>query len=549
MNVNKKLLRYTTIPAFIMTFLLSCHKLNVPITTELTPDVYPQDSASFISASGPVYVALRGNYAVEYFFMQTLSTDEAIMPARGGNWYDGGQNMEMHYHTYTPANGYVTGNWGWMSAIIGAANQTISILSKTMPAGASKNTSLAEIKMVRALAYFFMMDNYGGVPIDTVYGDFTPRAKADRATVFNFIESEVNAALPYLSPVVGKATYGRANIYTAYALLAKLYLNAEYYTGTKRYDDCIAACDKIINVNAYSLQPRSTYLRMFYPDNGPQIGEFIFAIPYDPNFDNGNWGFRGVNIHSRYDVPRSMGQVAAGAGYNYFNIPFTPGAPESTIPSFYAYFYDPGDIRNGQWLHDLQYLPDGVTKLQISTTYAGYDAITYAGNNNPYTYQLNLTPDVILRNTNLPFDCGNDEVAWNMGYRDIKFYPDATSSSRNQNNDIPVFRYADILMMKAEAILRGGAATGGATALSLVNQLRAERTTSPAWTNITLDSVYNERCREFTQENWHRNDMIRYGKYEGTWGFKTDADVKRRIFPIPNTALQLNPKLKQNDGY
>jgi hypothetical protein len=244
-----------------------------------------------------------------------------------------------------------------------------------------------------------------------------------------------------------------------------------------------------------------------------------------------------------------MGQVAAGAGYNYFNIPFTPGAPESTIPSFYAYFYDAGDIRNGQWLHDLQYLPNGTTPLTITTTRAGYDAIAYQGDATPYTYQLNLTPDVILRNTNLPFDCGNDEVAWNMGYRDIKFYPDATSSSRNQNNDIPVFRYSDILLMKAEAILRGGTATGGATALSLVNQLRAERTTSPAWTNITLDSVYNERCREFTQENWHRNDMIRFGKYEGSWGFKTDADVNHRVFPIPNTALQLNPKLKQNDGY
>lgn len=550
MNVNiKSILKYIMVPAFISTMLFSCHKLNVPITTELTPEVFPQDSASYISASGPVYVALRGNYAVEYYFMQTLSTDEAIMPARGGNWYDGGQNMEMHYHTYTPANGYVTGNWGWCSAIIGAANQTLSILGKTMPDGASKDTSLAEIKMIRALAYFFMMDSYGGVPIDTVYGDFTPRAKADRPALFTFIENEVLAALPFLRSKVGIATYGRANTYTAYALLAKMYLNAEYYTGTKRYEDCITACDKIINAHVYSLQPRNNYLRMFYPDNGPQIPEFIFAIPYDPNFDNGNWGFRCVNIHSRYDVPRSMGQVAAGGGFNYFNIPFTPGAPESTIPSFYAYFYDAGDIRNGQWLHGLQYLPNSATPLTITTTKAGYDAMANAGNNSPYTYQLDLTPDVVLRNTNLPFDCGNDEVAWNMGYRDIKFYPDATSSSRNQNNDIPVFRYADILLMKAEAILRGGTPTGGATALSLANELRAERTTSSAWSNITLDSVYNERCREFTQENWHRNDMIRFGKFEGAWGFKTNSETYRRVFPIPNTAIQLNPKLKQNDGY
>lgn len=547
--MQKKILRYITIPALLIAALSSCHKLNVPITTELTPDVYPQDSASFITASGPAYVALRGNYAVEYFFMQTLSTDEAIMPARGTNWYDGGQNMEMHYHTYTPANGYVTGNWNWMSSIIGAANQTISILGKTMPDGATKSTYLAEMKMLRALAYFFMMDNYGGVPIDTVYGDFTPRAKADRATVFNFIEREIKAALPDLSSTVSVATYGRPTRYMAYALLAKMYLNAEVYTGTKRYDDCIAACDNIISANVYSLQPMSTYLKMFYPDNGPQIPEFIFAIPYDPNFDNGNWGFRGVNIHSRYDVPRSMGKVAAGGGYNFFNLPFTPGAPESTIPSFYKYFYDAGDVRNKQWLHDLQYLPDGVTPLKITTTRGGYDAFNWKGDTTSYTYQLNLTPDVVLRLSVSAFDCGNDEIAWNMGYRDIKFYPDATSSSRNQNNDIPVFRYTDILMMKAEAIYRGGTATGGTDALTLMNQVRAQRTTSPVWTSLALDSIYNERCREFTQENWHRNDMIRFGKYEGSWGFKTDADAKHRVFPIPNTALQLNPKLKQNDGY
>jgi hypothetical protein len=114
---------------------------------------------------------------------------------------------------------------------------------------------------------------------------------------------------------------------------------------------------------------------------------------------------------------------------------------------------------------------------------------------------------------------------------------------------VPVFRYSDILLMKAEAILRGGTATLGQTALTLANQLRAERTTSAAWSNITLDSVYNERSREFAWEGWHRNDMIRFGKFEGSWGFKTDADVNHRIYPIPTVALQLNPALKQNTGY
>jgi hypothetical protein len=551
--MKKKFLKYIVCPALFMLVISSCHKLNVPITTELTPDVYPQDSASYVTASGPVYVVLRGNYGVEFFFQQTLSTDEAIMPARGGNWYDGAQNQQMHYHTYNADNNYVTSNWNWLETIIGVANQALSIIGSTEPAGATKSTRLAEIKMMRDLAYFWMMDNYGGAPIDTVYGDFTARAKASRADLFNFIESDVKANIPYLSAATGVSTYGRANKYTAYALLAKMYLNADVYTGSARYDDCIAACDNVINSGLYSLASITNSLAMFYPTNGPTSPgseqEFIFAIPYDPNFNNGSWPFRGVNIHSRYDVPRSMGHVAAGGGNNFFDLTWTPSAPESTIPSFYSYFYDPNDARNAQWLTGLQYQRDGVTPIDITTTYSSYDAIANAGNNNPYTYQLNLTPNVVLRQSVAAFDCGNDEVAWNMGYRCIKFYPDSTSANRNQNNDIPVFRYADIILMKAEAILRGGAATGGATALSLANSLRANRTTSPAWTNISLDSIYNERCREFTQENWHRNDMIRFGLYENSWGFKTDADAGHRIFPIPSTALTLNPALTQNTGY
>jgi starch-binding outer membrane protein, SusD/RagB family len=103
--------------------------------------------------------------------------------------------------------------------------------------------------------------------------------------------------------------------------------------------------------------------------------------------------------------------------------------------------------------------------------------------------------------------------------------------------------------MKSEAILRGGGATLGQTALSLANDLRSKRTTSAAWSNITLDSIYNERAREFAWEAWHRNDMIRFGKYEGKWGFKTNAEAYRRIFAIPTNAFATNPKLTQNPGY
>lgn len=538
----KKILKYITLPALLIGALTSCHKLDVPITTELTPSVFPQDSAQFAQASGPVYVALRGDYSLTWWFLQTLSTDEAILPARGGNWYDGQNYMMLHYHSWTKDHGWTNGGWSWISRIIGTSNQALSILGQTEPDGSYKQKNLAEIKMVRAIAYFMMMDLYGNVPIDTVYGDFTPHANVPRAQVFSFIENEVNACIPYLSTETGSSTYGRPTQWTAYALLAKMYLNSEYYTGTARYDDCIAACDKIISSGKFAIEPMSTYLRMFYPDNGPQMKEFIFAIPYDPTYSNGSMPVNGYMYHSRYDLPRSE--------QARFSLPFKPSAPESTLPEFYAYFNDPNDIRDNQWLTGLQYMSDGTTPVTVTTTKQGYDQF-YSGSDgsSSYTYQVDLTPDIILRQDPSLFDCGNDEIAWNMGYRNIKFYPDATSTNRNQHNDVPMFRYSDIILEKAEAILRGGAPTMSQTALSLVNDLRANRTTSAAWTNVTLDSIYNERCREFAWEAWHRNDMIRFGKYEGSWGFKTDSDPNHRIFPIPTTAMQLNPALVQNDGY
>ena len=548
----KKIFVYLMTLVAVSGSVMSCHKIEVPISTELTPSIFPQDTNQFIQASGPAYVALRGNWSTEYFFQQCYSTDEGIMEARGGNWFDGAQNQQMHYHSWTKDNGYVNGNWVWLATIIGTVNQTVYTLQQAEPAGDYKNTNLAELKMVRDLAYFMMMDNYGNVPLDTVYGDFKPHTNVPRAQVFSWLEGDIKAQIPFLSTRVDAYTYGRPTVYLAYALLAKMYINAEYYTGTPRYNDCIAACDFIINSGKYNLATIANYLQMFYPTNGPTSpgskDEFIFAIPFDAT-SSGFLG-RSANYKARYDVPRSMGQVAAGAGYNFFNIPYTPGGPASTLPEFYANFNDAGDIRNKQWLTGLQYRPDGVTPITVTTTNLGYDQF-YSGPSPsaPYTYQVNLTPNIVLRQSPASFDAGNDEIAWNMGYRNIKFYPDATSLSRNQNNDEPVFRYADIILMKAEAILRGGAATGGATALSLVNQLRAARTTAAPLSSVDLPFIYAERSREFAWEGWHRNDVIRFGKYEGTWGFKTDASTYKRIFPIPTSAFAVNPALVQNPGY
>ncbi|TBO41019.1 RagB/SusD family nutrient uptake outer membrane protein [Pedobacter kyonggii] len=530
----KNLIKYIAGTALSLSLLTSCHKLDLKVETQLTPETFPQTDQHFIQLTGQVYVQLRQNWSTDYFFLQSLSTDEAIMPARGGNWYDGGVYEMHHKHTWNKDNGHVNSGWGWLSATISKANQTLFLL-KDASESTGKTVAVAEVRATRALAFFMMMDLWGNIPVVTTFGQTTPPETKSRQEVFNFIEAELKEVLPNLSSATGTATYGRPNKYTAYAILAKMYLNAEVYINTPKYNEAVAMCDAIMTATGAPYSLESDYRKMFFIDNGPQIKEFIFAIPFDPGFSNGTM------IYSRYSLPRSLQAK--------YSLKFTPSAPMSTLPEFYVNFNDPNDKRNAQWIKGPQFLNDG-RPVTVSTTKKGYDQF-YAGSDGSaaLTYQVDITPTVTLRDASRPFDAGNDEIAWNMGYRNNKFYCDSTSSSRNQNNDVPIFRYSDILLMKAEAILRGATPTQGQTALSLVNQLRAVRTTSPAWTSVTLEDLYKERCREMAWECWHRNDMIRFGKYEGTWGFKTDAQTFHRLMPIPSSAMILNPKLKQNPGY
>lgn len=514
-----------------MSGLVACHDLEVPVTTQLTPDIFPQTPTQFIQAAGPTYTAFRQNFSTDYWFLQSLSTDEAILPARGGNWYDGGRYEQHHKHTWNQDNPHVQSAWGWLTSTISTSNQNIFLISKA-PDSDAKKTSLAELRSMRALCYFMMMDLWGNIPLSTKFGDTTTAQTTARADVFKFIEKELQESIPNLSEVVGQETYGRPTKFTAYAILAKMYLNAEVYTGTQRWNDAIAACDQIINSGKFALE--SDFRKMFFVDNGPQIKEFIFALPYDAAAPNG------YMFYARYSLPRSLRAK--------YSLPFTPSSATSTIPRFYAYFNDPNDVRNQQWITGKQFDYKGVP-VNVSTTKKGYDEdYTGADASVALEYQVEITPDVVIKKP-ASFDLGNDEKAWNMGYRNNKFYCDSTSATRNQNNDVPLFRYADVLLMKAEAILRGGTATGGQTALSLVNTLRAKRTTSPAWTSVTLDLIYAERIRELSWETWHRNDMIRFGKFEESWAAKTDNNPQKRLLPIPTNALQLNKALKQNPGY
>ena len=512
-----------------MLLLGACTKIDVPVENQLTPQNFPATDQQFILAAGPAYTSFRNAFCTSWWQLQTLSTDEAILPSRAGGWYDGGRYQQMHYHNWTPDNPIVSESWGWGFTTISTCNRILALFaaSKDSPV---KTQLAAEIRLLRALMFYYLMDAYGNIPMPTTFGDNTKPVQKSRAEVFSIIESEIKATLPNLSRGTDATIYGRPNLYTAYALLAKLYLNAEIYTGTSRYNDVVAACDTIIQSGKYKLA--TEYAKMFYPDNGPQTAEFIFAIPYDHANALGEQ-FSWYSLHPAL-------QQKYGLAYRLSN-------PVSTTPSYYAQFNDPNDVRTSLWLVGKQYDFAGnpviinTTKVGLDNTYSGADGST------PVSYQLTFTADVTLRDV-AKFEAGGDELAKAKGIRNIKYYPDVTATDRNQSNDVPVFRLADIQLMKAEAILRGATPTYNTTALSLVNDLRTTRKATPM-TNLTLDDMLKERARELNWENTRRTDLIRFGKYEDAWGYKTDTDKNKRIFPIPAAERILNPGLIQNFGY
>ncbi|WP_074490071.1 RagB/SusD family nutrient uptake outer membrane protein [Mucilaginibacter polytrichastri] len=523
--------KYCLMIGFIAAF-AACTKLDVNVQSQLTNSNFPKTPAEYIAASGPVYTQLRSQYAQSYWFMQELCTDEAVIVARAGNWYDGGKWRDLHYHSWTIDHEHVNTTWQWGFSEISTCNRIIALFN-TLPDNTTKQITIAEIRATRAFANFMMMDLYGNIPLLKNFGDTTNLVTTNRSQVFQYIETELKAALPNLNTAIGNITYGRPTRWMAFALLAKMYLNAEYYTGTPRYNDAVTMCDSIIQSKNFLLD--ANYIAMFNIDNGPQIRDFIFAIPYDNIQAKGQY-------FARYSLHTAL--------KDKYGIPFIPSNPMATLPAFYNLYNDPADARNKQWLVGKQYDNLGnpiiiqTTKAGLDQTYRGADASTLVN------YQLEFTPNLTLDPTVDPakLDVGNDELGKAKGYRNNKFFPDKTSTDRNQSNDVPVFRLADVMLTKAEAILRGANSTYGETPLGLLNQVRA-RSGAGALLQIDLQTILDERGRELAFEGWRRNDLIRFGKWENQWGYKTDANPNHRIYPIPAIQRQLSPKLLQNPGY
>ena len=554
---------------------LSCTKLKVPIQSQYTPANFPTTPSDFTAAIGPIYTQLSNSssagtrYAVEYWRMQELSTDEAIIPARNGNYDDGGQYRFLHLHTWSADHPNVTGCWEWGFGGIDQCNTLVNVFSAA-PNSASKPHAIAEVKAMRDLFYFFMMDLYGNIPIIDSFPVIGSPKTMPRAQVFAFLENDLKSILPDLTTEVDAATYGRATKFLALALLEKMYLNAQYYTGTPRYDDAVAMADSIQLQGNYALD--ADYGSIFAPTNGPGVRETIFAVPYDANL-----------------IPGDQFNRYGGASYVYplYNLPAAGSIAMSTDSGFYHQnFVLPGDTRDSFWIRGPQHyfpnqaidaalypasiLPILQNLYPLAIYPAGNTALyaNYTGGTLPNVYyylpapyniafwNVTYTDSLVLRGDPSKMDVGDDVFAQCEGIRSKKYYPDPNENAQTEdaNNDVPVFRLADVLLMKAEAILRGAAATSVKGTLQtptvLVNMVRTRVGALPATASFSLDSVLPERAREFAWEAWRRNDLIRFNQFEGAWGFNPGTtNTNLRLYPVPNTELSLNFNLTQNPGY
>ncbi|PTX18146.1 putative outer membrane starch-binding protein [Pontibacter mucosus] len=487
----------------------ACTDLDSEIFDQAEASKFPRTEAELRSTVGATYAELRGFLDPVLIFLEATS-DELVVPTRGPNWYDNAAWQQMARHEWTSVSpSQVNGSWEWAYRVIANANLNLITLSTSELQIEGKDVLVAEVRMLRAFAYFWLLDMYGNVPIITEETPPGNPPQSSRAEVFAFVEKEIQEALPTLEEGNSLELYGRFTKAAANTLLAKLYLNAEVYTGTPRWQDVITATDAVINSQVgYGLNPN--FLSNFKVNNGNDpstYAENIFTIPYDRILAGGmNWQMRTLHY-------------AHGPVYGLNTNPWNGFA---TRAEFYNLFSD-DDERKSMWLVGPQRDNTG-------------NIITFTDVVDNRNKELIITPEI----TSL------ERAFENEGVRSVKYEVQPNNSRTDQDNDFVVFRYADVLLMKAEALLRTGNATA---ALELVNQVR-ERAGVSALGSITLDELLNERGREFAWEGWRRNDLIRFGRYtQDTWQFKTNTEPFRALFPIPAQQLANNPNLTQNPGY
>lgn len=483
---------------FAATF-FSCTKLDETFYDKGTDENFLKTEDELNAFANGAYAKLR-NYRDAYWKMNEVTTDETTVPSRGADWNEGGLWRVLISHQFPITHQYI--NDMWNSLYRDGVNPVNAILKKLASSTIqlpTKDQVTAQMKVLRAFHYYLAMDAFGNIPIVTSFDQTEPPKNTPRAQAFTFIEKEVLDNINRLPATLNTKNYGKVTKGMAFMLLARLYVNAAVYTGTPRWTDAARMCDSITSLG-YQLE--SNYFANFSTRN-ESSKENIFVVPYDAvNAKGMMLHYLTLHYNNRYT----------------YGLPSSPWNGWCTLKAFYESFPN-DDKRKTMFLVGQQYAQDG-TPLK-----------TEQG------APLSFTPEI--------GDLANATQV--EGVRIVKYEIEKNTPYSDQDNDLVIFRYADALMIKAEALLRTGQ-TGGA--LALVNQVRARNFDTPRpLTTLTLDDLLAERGKEFIWEGCRRQDLIRFGKWNGAWQFHAPDGEYRKLFPIPQAQLDANPKLEQNPGY
>lgn len=524
--------------------LASCTKLEDENFGDIVASEFTPDESDLASLVGPAYTNWRTLMMNEtgLFYLQELTADAVVIPARPNGWVDDGLYRRPHLHQWTTQDAYAGTVWGSAFGGITNTNRVLyQIESDIIPMEEGKEALIAELKVLRASYYYALVDAFGNVPIVEQFDlpeGFLPE-QSSRREVYDFIVQEITEALPHLKEESDLTMYGRFNKWSAYALLAKMYLNAEVYAGEANWDGVISATNAIIKSGNYSLDPNPEDPFVTENENSEEI---IFAIPYDENYAEG------------YDDGFMMHLISLHpANQATFNIATFPWGGSAAIPQFID-TYDEDDERLAKdWLQGQQYSSTG----------------------EPLVGSMDLEGQPLVFVNEIPSVYSSTEAS---GYRLAK-YEYKQGLQESMSNDVPLLRYSDVLMMNAEALLRTGNLDAAALLVTEVrkrsftdNPDKATVTGSELLEGSTYDygirddfnnmyteeggddiqfgSFLDELGWEFSQEGRRRQDLIRFGVFTTkSWFSHQPNGDYRNLFAIPQQELNTNPNLVQNRGY
>lgn len=533
-------------------FALSVLALSLSLTSCLdeTPkdqipetEIYDSANSLYVNAVASLYNyigaheegdGLQGTCRGIYDY-NTLTTDEAIIPIRGGNWYDGGLWENMYNHTWTATDTDLYNVWKYLYKVIVLSTKSLETIEKykALLTEQQRVDYAAEVRAVRAMYYYYAMDMFGRIPILQSSTQKTADIRqSNRSDVFWYVVKELQDVAPLLanehSNLQGNY-YGRVTRPVAWFLLAKLSLNAEVYTdddwtdssrpdgktimfdieGNKKnaWQTCVHYCD-LITAAGYTLE--ADYTKNFAVHNEGS-SENIFTIPLDKN----------LYLNEFHYLFRSR-HYAHGGAYS--------GASENgTCATLHTMAVNGFGTETPDARLDMNFYTG---KVEVDGKYVTMEDGTPL-EYKPLAVEKDLTASPYL------------ETA---GARMKKYEVDRTaySDGRMPNNDIVLYRYADVLLMKSEAKVRNGESGD-----EEMNAVRS-RVGMPSL-SATLDNLLNERLLELVWEGWRRQDMIRFGTYGKQYDIHTPSEADKKgyttVFPIPEKTHELNPNLKQNPGY